>query len=99
MPGATRTSSTCDDWLTFHASARASKLDWTQLHCAAEGTLDRVDRVTRFVDMRIEASLTLPADGNVELAKRLLEKAEKSCLVSNSLNFPVELEAKATVGG
>ena len=85
--------------LTFRAIARASKLEWSSLQCRAEGTLDRVERVTRFVGLRIEADLTLPADGDVEAGKRLLAKAEKTCLVTNSLDLAVELEARVTVGG
>lgn len=85
--------------LTFRAIARASKLEWASLRCHAEGTLDRVDRVTRFVRMRIEADLALPTGGNAETARRLLEKAEKTCLVTNSLDLAVELEARVTAGG
>jgi organic hydroperoxide reductase OsmC/OhrA len=83
--------------LTFRAIARASKLDWAQLHCAAEGTLDRVERVTRFVGVRIVADLALLPGGDAETGKRLLKKAEKTCLVTNSLNFAVELEANVDV--
>jgi uncharacterized OsmC-like protein len=56
-----------------------------------------VDRVTRFVQMGIVAELSLPPGGNVETGKRLLEKAEKACLVTNSLNFAVELETNVEV--
>jgi organic hydroperoxide reductase OsmC/OhrA len=82
---------------TFRAIARASKLEWSNLRCRAHRTLDHVDRVTRFVAMRIEADLTLPADGNADAARRLLEKAEKSCLITNSLDLTAELEASVTV--
>ena len=85
--------------LTFRAIARASKLEWSGLRCRAEGTLDRVDRVTRFVGMRIHAELALRSREDVEAGTRLLEKAEKSCLISNSLDLSVELEAKVVVEG
>jgi organic hydroperoxide reductase OsmC/OhrA len=84
--------------LTFRAIARASKLEWSSLRSRATGTLDRDDRITRFVGMQIEAELTLPAGGDVDAARRLLEKAEKNCLVSNSLDLAVELKAKVAVG-
>jgi organic hydroperoxide reductase OsmC/OhrA len=83
--------------LTFRAIARASKLEWTDIRCHAEGTLDRVERVTRFTKLRIVAELILPAGGNAEMAQRLLEKAEHECLVTNSMNVPVELDARAIV--
>lgn len=77
--------------LTFRAVARASRLDWSHLACHAEGTLDRVERVTRFTGFRIHARLALPSGGNAETGQRLLEKAEKTCLITNSLVAPVEL--------
>lgn len=84
--------------LTFRAIARASQLEWSHLHCRAEGTLDRVERETRFVGMRIHAELTLPPGQAEEKGRRLLEKAEATCLVTNSLDLEVELDATVRVG-
>ncbi len=83
--------------LTFRALARASKLEWTKLLCHAEGTLDRADRVTRFVEIRILAYLELPQGVHEEAGRRLLERAESSCPVSNSVTFPVELKTRVSV--
>lgn len=85
--------------LSFRAVARAPKLEWSSLQCRVEGTLDRVERVTRFVGMRIEAGLTLRADNDVDAGNRLLEKAEKTCPVINSLDLTAELEGSVRVGG
>lgn len=71
--------------LTFRAIARASKLPWQSLRCEVEGTLDRVDRVTRFTEFRVRASLRVPAGTDEERAERLLVRAEQGCLVTNSL--------------
>lgn len=84
---------------TFRAIARASSLEWVALRCNAEGELDRVERVTRFTGLALRASLTLGADGDTEKAARLLEKAERTCLVSNSLAFPVTPEAHVEARG
>ena len=83
--------------LTFRAIARGSKLEWTDLNCSADGTLDRVDGVTRFTAMTLHARLTLPSGTDPERARRLLEKAEKSCLITNSLAFPVTLASTVEV--
>ncbi len=72
--------------LTFRAIARASTLEWTEIEMQVDGTLDRVDRVTRFTHFDIQARLLVPAGTDTGKAKLLLEKAEKNCLVSNSLN-------------
>jgi len=49
--------------------------------------------------MRIEAGLTLRADNDVDAGNRLLEKAEKTCPVINSLDLTAELEGSVRVGG
>jgi len=82
--------------LTFRAIARASKLPWLSLDCDGEGVLDRVDGVTRFTEIRINARLVLPVGGDAERAKRLLEKAEKTCLITCSLQAESVLNADVT---
>jgi peroxiredoxin-like protein len=83
--------------LTFRAVARASKLSWTSLQCDATGTLDRVDRVTQFTHLHVHAHLTVPAGTDPAHARRALEKAERSCPISNSLKAAVHLEADVDV--
>jgi organic hydroperoxide reductase OsmC/OhrA len=90
--------------LTFRAVARASGLAWTSLECEVTGTLDRVERTTRFVGFEIRARLQVPEGTNLERARQLLEKAERSCPISNSLNaashlVPAIEVAAAPVGG
>ena len=82
--------------LTFRAIARASSLEWIQLDCEGDGELDRVDRTTRFTRIALRASLEVPAATDSEKAGRLLEKAERTCLITNSLACPVELEVRVT---
>ena len=84
--------------LTFRAVARASKLAWLDLECSAEGVLDRVDGASRFTEVRLHARLSLPAGGDVERGKHLLEKAEKGCLVTNSLKAESVLTTDVTIG-
>ena len=79
--------------LTFRAIARASKVTWTSLECQVEGTLERKDGVTRFTEFLVNATLTVPEDTREERAQRLLEKAEESCLVTNSLTSTRRLNA------
>lgn len=78
--------------LTFRAVARASSYGWIGLRCEAEGELDRVDRTTRFTRIVLRAFLEVPAAADFEKGERLLDKAERTCLVTNSLVCPVELE-------
>ena len=85
--------------LTFRAIARASKLEWTNLECSAEGVLDRIERVTRFTDVTVRATLTVPAGTDVDKARRLLEKSEDACLVTRSMLVETHLEAEVIVAG
>ena len=83
--------------LTFRAVAKASNVPWVSLECDARGTLDRVERVTQFVRIDVQARLTVPPSTNPELARMALVKAEKNCLISNSLKAAVVLETDVTV--
>ena len=79
--------------LTFRAIAQASRLEWSNLEANAEGTLDRVERATRFTGITVKAALTVPAGTDEAKALRLLQKAEEACLVTNSLSAETHLEA------
>lgn len=80
--------------LSFRSVARASKLDWTNLDAGVEAVLERVDGVTRFTRFTTRARLTVPAGTDAARARSLLEKAEKVCLITNSLGGESHLEAE-----
>ena len=80
--------------LSFRAIARASKLSWTSLKCEVDGTLERVEGAMKFTKFVVHATLDVPQETNEERAHRLLEKAERSCLVTNSLSGEKQLDAK-----
>lgn len=71
--------------LSFRAVARASKFEWSTLECNVQGKLDRVDGRTLFTEIVVDATLRVPAGTDEHRAKRLLEKSEHVCLISNSL--------------
>jgi organic hydroperoxide reductase OsmC/OhrA len=77
--------------LTFRAVARASGFVWTSLECDVTGTLDRIERTTRFVAFDVRARLHVPSGTDPERARQVLEKAERSCLISNSLSGAIHL--------
>jgi len=79
--------------LTFRALASARRMEWTSLDCHVTGTLDRAERVTRFIEMQVVARLLVPAGADAEVAQRLLVRAEETCLVTRSLNATVHLDA------
>ncbi|MFT5561672.1 MAG: organic hydroperoxide reductase OsmC/OhrA [Candidatus Azotimanducaceae bacterium] len=83
--------------LSFKGIARASKLTWVALNCEVEGTLARVERTTKFTDFKVNAALTVAKDSDEKTAHRLLQKAEASCLITNSLSATTHLAASVLV--
>lgn len=83
--------------LSFRAVAAASRLAWLALDVNATGTLDKVERATRFTRIDVRAALRVPAGVDPARAQRLLERAEQLCFISNSLVCPRHLEASVEV--
>ena len=83
--------------LSFRAIAKASKLSWLSLSCDVEGTLERVEGTTKFTEFNVNATLNVPADMDEQRARRILEKAEESCLITNSLSGATHLHAVVLV--
>lgn len=78
--------------LTFRSLARAARLPYIGLTCSVDGTLDRIDRATQFTAFTVHAKLTVAEGTDEEQARRLLQKAEQMCLISNSLKAAPHLE-------
>jgi organic hydroperoxide reductase OsmC/OhrA len=78
--------------LTFRGLAAKARLPWISLACHVIGTLDRVECVTRFVQFHVHAQLQVPEGVEEDRARRLLEKAEATCLITRSLAAPTVLE-------
>lgn len=85
--------------LSFRAIARASRMDWISLKCDVVGELDKIDRAIQFTGFSIRASLEVPQGTREEKAQKLLEMAEKSCLITNSLQAEPHLETEIAVSG
>lgn len=83
--------------LTFRSVARASKLEWSDLAVRVEGTLERRDGVTAFTAFAVHANLGVTADVDEALARNALERAERGCLISNSLRGAVHLQTQLTI--
>ncbi len=79
---------------TFRAMSRAARFQWEQLECSVEGVLERVSGVTQFSKFSTRAKLTVKAGSDSAKAQELLQRAEKGCLVANSLRGERHLEAE-----
>ena len=83
--------------LSFKAIARAAKFEWRSIRCDVVAVLDRVDKVTQFTEFHQTVVLEVPAGSDEAKAIRLLEKAERTCLVTNSLTGTTRLDATVRV--
>ncbi|HUX74814.1 MAG TPA: OsmC family protein [Steroidobacteraceae bacterium] len=71
--------------LTLRSVSRAARFEWRTVQCRVEGVLDRVAGVAQFCRFTTRAKLAVPPGANREKARELLERAEKFCLIGNSL--------------
>ena len=83
--------------LTFRAISSASKLEWESIHCEATGTLDRVERITKFTEIALKVSITASGDARPEQVERILHKAEEGCLITNSMTATVSLNTDISI--
>lgn len=83
---------------TFRSVAHASQLGFITLEVGITGTVDRRDRVTRFTEIVLRPRLTVHGPAGHDQAVRVLEKAERACLVSSSISTPVRLDPEVIDG-
>ena len=67
------------------------------IRCDVVAVLERLDKVTQFTEFHQTVILEVPPGSDEAKAMRLLEKAERSCLVSNSLTGTTHLDATVRV--
>jgi peroxiredoxin-like protein len=79
---------------TFRAVASASKLDFQGIEVAVDGMIEKESGGFRFTKISLKPVAIIFAEHERERAQRLLEKAEKLCLVARSLSCAIQLEPK-----
>jgi peroxiredoxin-like protein len=82
---------------TFIAVTELSKFELLSLEVCAAGVLEKVERGFQFTRVTIRPVLTIARDSDRERALRLIEKAERSCLVARSLRSEVIVEPTVLV--
>lgn len=83
--------------LSFRAIARASRLDWSDLSCDVDGSLEKSSGGPRFTGFAVKARLTINDSNDADKAEKLLQKAEQACLITNSLIADSHLVAEVLV--
>lgn len=82
---------------TFLAIAENSKLSFVSFKADARGKLEKQDgQGLMITEIVLRPKLTLTNARDAERASRILEKAEKHCLISNSVKTEIRLEPEVS---
>ena len=76
---------------TFSGIAEKSRFEFVSFHLGAEGMLRNEEGIWRFTEIRLRPVVTISKEGDRDRVIRLLEKAEKSCLIARSLQCKLVL--------
>lgn len=82
---------------TFLSIAENSKLEFREFSCSANGNLDQIEGKFLMTEVILNPTLVITKEEDKEKAIRVLEKSEKACLISNSINSKVTLNSTITV--
>ena len=83
---------------TFLAIAENSKLDFRGFRTAANGKLENLPgQGFQMTEITLRPQLLVANARDLERATRILEKAERHCLISNSIKTAVHLEPEVQV--
>jgi len=74
---------------TFLAIAENSRLEFTSFTSKAVGTLEKVDGTFMISEITLSPVVAIPDESAVDRTKRILEKAEAACLISNSIKSKI----------
>ena len=83
--------------LSFKSIARAYDLNWLHIECSADGQLEKVDRRVTFTKVHTRVTLAITSAEDESKAKRILEKAEDTCFITNSLSAETSLSFEIIV--
>jgi peroxiredoxin-like protein len=83
--------------VTFAGIAESSRFVYVGIELSAEGIIQKTEGGLQFTEVILRPTLTIAREEERERALRLLEKAERSCLVSRSVQSAVRMESLVQV--
>ena len=84
---------------TFLAIAENSKLEFVSFSADAKGKLELAGKGFMMTEITLQPKLVIKNARDAERASRILEKAEKHCLISNSIKTETKLEPEVSFAG
>ncbi|CAM3654323.1 OsmC family protein [Flavobacterium gelidilacus] len=82
---------------TFLAIAEYSKFDFISFKCDSEGILEKIEGKYLITKIILKPEVVISDPEKIERAKRILEKSEAACLVSNSIKSEIVLKSIVTI--
>ena len=79
---------------TFLAIAEFSKLEFVSFKCDSKGILEKVDGKFVMSEVLLFPEVVITDESKRERTERIVEKAEKACLISNSITSKITMETK-----
>ena len=83
--------------ITFAAMLERSKIDKLQLTMTSEGIVDITNGIITYKKIIHRPYLILQSEEDLNLAQKLAQKAESSCMISRALKGNVEIEVEARI--
>lgn len=82
---------------TFLAIADFSKLEIVKLSCKAKGILEKVDGKFFMTEIILEPTIQIAKEEDYEKTEKIILKAEKACLISNSIKSRVTVSSNVFI--
>lgn len=84
---------------TFLAIAENFKLKFESFTCGAKGKLELVGGSWEMTEVSLSPLLKIADESQRELAKKVLQRAERACLISNSIKSKVTVQSTVEISG
>lgn len=84
---------------TFLAIAENFKLKFESFSCNAMGKLELAGGAWEMTEVVLSPLLRITDEGQRELARKVLQRSEKACIVSNSVKSRVKVQSTVQIAG
>lgn len=82
---------------TFLAIAENSRLEFSAFSCKSKGVLEKVDGKYFMTEVILKPTVIIRHEKDIDRAKRIVEKSEVACLISNSIQSKITLDIEIKV--
>ena len=83
--------------MTFKAAAKKSNLKFKEYQSRVESTIQVVDRALTFSKISVNPKIMIESEQDKEKVLLLMKKAEKKCLISQSIKTEIEVMPQVIV--